>query len=170
MSNLAKSWQEGTYVVSVFKNMVRASYPNSKATKLSEAFIEAEVKCDPEDEFGLSMGVALAMDRLNKKLGKNEIKVGDKVKIKNSGKSYTTYVNWIKKNIDDVGLVVCFVYGRTPNNDETVYVVKAIAPWDIEHKGDKMLAYVQKYYVYENDEVSDSEPCYLIGVDGLEKV
>ena len=170
MSNLAKSWQEGTYVVSVFKNMVRASYPNSKATKLSEAFIEAEAKCDPEDEFSLSMGVALAMDKLNKKLGKDKIEVGDKVRIKDADLCYLIYIDWIKKNIDDVGLAACFAFNQVLEADETEYIVKAIAPWGIKHEGGKMLAYVQKYFVYSGGEVNDHEACYLIEVDGLEKV
>lgn len=49
-------------------------------------------------------------------------------------------------------------------------IVKAITPWGIEHEGDKMLAYVQKYFVFSNGKVDDNEPCYLIRVDGLEKV
>nr|DAZ41685.1 MAG TPA: hypothetical protein [Caudoviricetes sp.] len=176
MSNLAKDWQEGTYVVSVSKNMVRASYPNSKTTKLSEAFIEAEARCAPEDEFSLSMGVALAMDRLSKELGKelgkDKIKVGDKVKIKNSSLSYSTYTTWIKKNINDVGLAACYVYGQIPKLDETEYIVKAIAPWYVGQGKDEgtMLVYIQRYYKFIDGKVNDNEPCYLIRIDGLEKV
>lgn len=162
MSNQAKDWQTGTYVVSVYNNRVKVSRPKQGHDK---PFIEAEAKCDPEDDFSLSMGVALAMDRLNKELGKDKIEVGDKVKIKNRDLSYTTYASWIKKNIDDVGLAACFVYGQIPYEDDAVYVVKAIAPWDTntEYNVNKMLAYVQKCFAF-------NEPCYLIGVDGLEKV
>lgn len=130
----------------------------------------AQAKCAPEDEFSLSMGVALAMDRLNKELGKGKIEIGDKVKIKDWGLSYTTYASWIKKNIDDVGLATCFVYGQIPYEDDAVYVVKAIAPWNIKYEDGKMLAYVQKYFVFSNGKVYDNEPCYLISLDGLEKV
>lgn len=167
MSNLAKDWQTGTYVVSVYNNRVKVSRPKQGHDK---PFIEAEAKCAPEDEFSLSMGVALAMDRLSKELSKDKIEVSDKVKIKNRGLSYTTYASWIKKNIDDVGLATCFVYGRIPYEDDAVYVVKAIAPWNIKYEEGKMLAYVQKYFVFSNGKVDDNEPCYLIGVDGLEKV
>ena len=167
MSNLAKDWQEGSYTVRVTGNLVEASkvYKDKVNGHVCYKKSSAQAKCNPEDEFSLSMGVALAMDRLNKELGKDKIEVGDKVKIKNRDLSYTTYTSWIKKNIDDVGLAACFVYGQIPYEDDAVYVVKAIAPWDTnaEYNVNKMLAYVQKCFTF-------NEPCYLIGVDGLEKV
>lgn len=167
MSNQAKDWQTGMYVVSVYNNRVKVSRPKQGHDK---PFVEAEAKCAPEDEFSLSMGTALAMDRLSKELGKDKIEVGDKVKIKNYGSSYTTYASWIKKNIDDVGLAACFAYGQIPKADATEYIVKAIAPWNTEHEENGMLAYVQKYFVYYNGKVDDNEPCYLMNVNGLEKV
>lgn len=167
MSNLAKDWQEGSYTVRVTGNLVEASkvYKDKVNGHVCYKKSSAQAKCNPEDEFSLSMGVALAMDRLNKELGKDKIEVGDKVKIKNRDLSYITYTSWIKKNIDDVGLAACFVYGQIPYEDNAVYVVKAIAPWDTntEYNVNKMLAYVQKCFAF-------NEPCYLIGVDGLEKV
>lgn len=172
MSNLAKDWQEGSYTVRVTGNLVEASKVHKDTVDGHVCYKKssAQAKCNPEDEFSLSMGVALAMDRLSKELGKGKIEVGDKVKIKRSGLSYITYVNWIKKNIDDVGLATCFAYGQIPHEDDAVYIVKAIAPWDIKYEGGKMLAYVQKYFVFNNGKVDDNEPCYLIAVDGLEKV
>lgn len=180
MSNLAKNWQEGTYTVQVVGKEVEISTIRSikkeglfGSCACAKRYV-AHACCSSEDEFNLSVGVALAMDRLNKELreelGEDKIEVGDKVRIKNCGKSYTTYASWIKKNIDDVGLAACFAYSRVPNEDDTVYVVKAIAPWGTGRKGDKMLAYVQEYYVYSNDRVNDNECCYLMEVDGLEKV
>lgn len=172
MSNQAKDWQEGSYTVRVTGNLVEASKVHKDTVDGHVCYKKssAQAKCDPEDEFSLSMGVSLAMDRLNKELGKDKIEVGDKVKIVNSGLSYTSYTDWIKKNINDVGLAACFAYNQIPNEDDTIYVVKAIAPWGTEHYGDIMLAYVQKYFVFSNGEVTDNEICYLIKVDGLEKV
>lgn len=172
MSNLAKDWQEGSYTVRVTGNLVEASkvYKDKIDGHTCYKKSSAQAKCDPEDEFSLSMGVALAMDRLNKELGKDKIEVGDKVKIKNSGLSYLTHVRWIKKNINDTGLAACFAYNQLPDVDDAVYVVKAIASWDVEHGGDKMLAYVQKYFAFSNGKVDDNEPCYLMAIDGLEKV
>ena len=172
MSNLAKSWQEGSYTVRVTGNLVEASkvYKGEVDGHICYKKSSAQAKCDPEDEFSLSMGVALAMDRLNKELGKDKIEVGDKVKIKDNGLSYTTYASWIKKNINDVGLAAYFAYGQIPNEDDTVYVVKAIAPFGTWYDVNKMLVYVQEYFVYSDGKVSDDEACYLIEVDGLEKV
>lgn len=175
MSNQAKDWQEGSYIVYVKGNSVTAikDYGGKYGSRTYFGRKSAEAKCAPEDEFSLSMGVALAMDRLNKQLTEandKTIKIGDKVRIKDYGKSYTTYATWIKKNIDDVGSAACFAYGQIPKADETKYIVRAIAPWGIEHEADKMLAYIQKYFVYANGKVDDNQPCYLIEVNGLEKV
>lgn len=174
MSNLAKDWQEGVYTIHVEGKFVEASKVYKEkvngCTCYKKSF--AQAKCAPEDEFSLSMGVVLAMDRLSKELGKDKIEVGDKVKIKNCGLSYTTYAPWIKKNIDDVGLAACFAYSRVPNEDDTIYVVKAIAPWGTKYEEDKdkKLAYVQQYFKFSNDKISDNEVCYLMSIDGLEKV
>lgn len=135
MSNLAKEWQEGSYTVRVTGNLVKASkvYKDKVDGHICYKKNSAQAKCDPEDEFSLSMGVALAMDRLNKELSKDKIEVGDKVKIVSNGLSYLTYTRWIKKNINDVGLAACFAYDQIPHEDDAVYVVKAIAPWGIEY-------------------------------------
>ena len=68
MSNLAKDWQEGSYIVRVMGNLVEASkvYKDKADSYIRYKKSSAQAKCDPEDEFSLSMGVALAMDRLNK--------------------------------------------------------------------------------------------------------
>lgn len=174
MSNLAKDWQEGFYSVVVEGKTIAVS-KNVKTGKNEHGFhtykpVTVTSRCAPEDEFSLSMGVALAMDRLSKELGKDKIEVGDKVKIVDSGLSYPTYASWIKKNIDDVGLATCFAYGQIPYDDDAIYVVKAIGPWNIKREEGKMLVYVQKYFVFSNGKVDDNESCYLISVDGLEKV
>lgn len=178
MSNQAKDWQKGTYTVRIKDNLVEVEALRAITGEIPfdghiiQKRYVATARCAPEDEFCLSMGVALAMDRLSKELNKDKIEVGDKVKIKNCGLSYTTYASWIKKNINDVGLAACFAYSRIPNEDDTVYVVKAIAPWGTEYEKDKdkKLAYVQQYFKFSNDKISDNEVCYLMRIDGLEKV
>lgn len=178
MSNQAKDWQKGTYTIRVKDNLVEIDTirPIKKETAFGACTLQKRyvttARCAPEDEFSLSMGVALAMDKLNKELGKGKIEVGDKVKIKNCGLSYTTCAPWIKKNIDDVGLAACFAYSRVPNEDDTIYVVKAIAPWGAKYEEDKdkKLAYVQQYFKFSNGKISDNEVCYLMRIDGLERV
>jgi hypothetical protein len=178
MSNLAKDWQKGTYTIRVKDNLVEIDTirPIKKETSFGPCTLQKRyvgtARCASEDEFSLNMGIALALDRLSKELDKDKIEVGDKVKIKNCGLSYTTYASWIKKNIDDVGLAACFAYSRIPGENDIVYVVKAIAPWGVEHEEDrdKKLAYVQQYFKLSDGEISDNEVCYLMHIDGLERV
>lgn len=90
MSNKAKDWQQGYYTVFVDGKTIAVSkkveagknelgFPTYKA-------VTATSQCSPEDEFSLSMGVALAMDRLNEKIKPKDIQVGDTVKIIDSSK------------------------------------------------------------------------------------
>ncbi len=176
MSNRAKDWQKGYYTVIVDGKTIAVS-KKAKTGKNELGFptfktVTATSQCAPEDEFSLSMGVALAMDRLSKKLDKDKIEVGDKVKIKDRLLSYATPIHWIKKNLDNIELAACFAYGQIPDADDTVYVVKAIAPLYSESKENKndKVAYIQRYFKDFNGEVSDNEACYLIDIDGLEKV
>ncbi len=168
MSNQAKDWQEGEYTIRVKGNSIQAS----KICKgVAHGVIcykqkSAQSKCAPEDEFNLSMGVALAMDRLNKELGKDKIEVGDKVKIVRKGCIYRTYADWVVENVSDTCMVAYYAYGHSPNEDDTVYVVKAIAPHGL--LGVK-LAYIQRYFK-DSGAVDTRQPCYLIDIDGLEKV
>ena len=174
MSNQAKDWQEGTYTVRVKDNFVSANVIRQVRVKgpygdyWRNKEFTAIAKCDPEDEFSLSMGVALAMDRLNKKLGNGKIEVGDKVKIKDSSLSYTTYVSWIAKNVNDVKLAACYNYNTVPKMDGDEYIVKVVAPW--KNSSDDILAYIQRHYVFNNGKIGDNQPCYLIHINGLEKV
>lgn len=170
MSNLAKDWQEGSYTVRVTGNLVEASKVHKDVVDGYVCYKKssAQAKCAPEDEFSLSMGVALAIDRLSKELSKDKIEVGDKVKIVNKGSVYTTYTDWVVDNVPDPRMVACFAYGQAPKEDDTVYVVKAIAPHG--EAWEKNVAYVQKYSEYYFGTVNTNQPCYLINVDGLEKV
>ncbi len=180
MSNQAKDWQDGQYTVRIKGNLVEVDTirPVKKETSLGMYTLQkryvATARCAPEDEFSLSMGVALAMDRLSKQLedADKTIKAGDKVKIKNYGLSYTTYIDWIDKNIKSVSLAACYGYGIIPEADNRIYIVKAIAPWGDKYKEDKgkMLAYIQFYNKFQSSKVDENEVCYLMRVDGLEKV
>ena len=172
MSNQAKDWQKGYYTILVDGKTLVVS-KKVKTGKNEYGFptykhVTATSQCAPEDDFSLSMGVALAMDRLSKKLDKDKIEVGDKVKIKDYSLSYTTYVDWIAKNVDNVKLAACYAYETIPEQDDTEYMVKAIAPW--RNEDSPKLAYVQRYFVHYNGKISDSEPCFLMCIDGLEKV
>lgn len=163
MSNQAKDWQEGTYVINVSKNTVKVTH---NYYGLNEFCVEAQAKCDPEDEFSLSMGVALAMDKLSKKLGKelsnDKIEVGDIVKIKNQGVIYSSYNDWVSKQVID-GLnpdyATRYRYDDYESDTDCEYTVIKIAPHLITP--DLKLALIESS--------TPMEYCYVIDVEGLEK-
>lgn len=168
MSNQAKDWQEGSYTVRVKDGEVEVSTIRTVtktyltcATDVHKKYV-ATARCAPEDEFNLSMGVALAMDRLSKKLAEanKTIKVGDKVKIKNAGLIYDGYAAWVSKNVSNIKEVARYAYCGNPDTNY-VYEVIAIAPHSEENR--ENLAYIK-----EIDGVFF--PCFLIDLAGLEKM
>ena len=162
MSNLAKDWQTGTYVVSVYNNRVKVSRPKQGHDK---PFIEAEAKCAPEDEFSLSMGVALAMDRLNKQLesANKEIKVGDRVQIVSPDKAYTTFTSWVARHVHDGTMVAMYKYNCAPSNGIVGKVI-AVAPHDNDKS--KTLLYIEQNHPY-----GDIHPgCWLMAFEGVKKL
>ena len=99
-----------------------------------------------------------AVDKLFKKA--NEIHVGDIVEVVDDGKMYTTYSEWVAKNVNDKELIARYAYNRETMPSGS-YEVVAIAP----HNGDRsepMLAYLKsgKYF----------GECFLIDVKGIKKV
>lgn len=167
MSNQAKDWQKGYYTVLVDGKTIAAS-KKIKTGKNELGFptykhVTVTAQCAPEDEFSLSMGVALAMDRLNKQLAEmndKTIKVGDKVKIKNAGLIYDGYAAWVSKNVNNIKEVARYAYCGNPDTD-CVYEVIAIAPHSEESR--ENLAYIKGI-----DGLFF--PCFLISLAGLEKV
>lgn len=87
------------------------------------------------------------------------IKVGDRVKVINTGKICPNDTLWVTKNVHDKVLVAKFSYGDELGYDEGIrsvdsdFIVRVIAC---------NKAYIQMIGVYE-------EKCYLIGLDGLQK-
>lgn len=164
MSNQAKDWQEGTYVVRVFKNIVDISRPKQGAKNLSE-FVEAEAKCAPEDEFSLSMGVALAMDRLNEQLksANKEIKVGDRVQIVSPDKAYTIFTSWVTRHVHDGTMVAMYKYNCVPSSGIVGKVI-AIAPHNNDKR--KTLLYIEQSHLY-----GFAHPgCWLMDSEGVKKL
>ncbi len=94
---------------------------------------------------------------------RKEIKVGDKVKIVDSGKIYSGYWKWVADNVEDKGLIARYKYEGSPVWFDETYIVRAIAP----HGGytSTKLAYIER--VILEDYPSE---CILIEVNGIEKV
>lgn len=122
-----------------------------------------EAKCCPEDEFNFEYGVKLATERAFDNIRKvMEFKVGDKVKVRNWGKKYSTYAEWFKES-DNMDLAPYYCYGvHELSSDEidSEYTIKAIYP----HSYNDNIIYAICVYGDVNNGI------YLIEENGLEKV
>ena len=153
--NLAPKNIEGTYTLTIEGKTISIT-DSSGHTKTAN--------CAPDDTFNLGEGVNLAMSRLNDKT----IRVGDIVTVIHPGKCYTTYISWLEHNVKSIREAALFRY------DERIgaggeYRVLYMA----EHgrcSDDGVLCYVQKYVVYPGGEINDRAPCYLINIEGVEKI
>ena len=113
--------------------------------------------CHPDDAFDIKTGFEIAMDRCLK--NRNEIGVGDTVKIVNNGGSYTTFTNWVVKNVDDKCLIAKYAYNKPPENGAQC-IVEIV---------DKTISFGRELDVaYIRNVVTDE--CYLISIKSLEKV
>lgn len=86
----------------------------------------------------------------------NTIKKGDTVKVINKGQTYTTFVDWVERNIEYKTDRYKWDYNKTPSNGDTGRVIAI----EKHNEGCKppVLAYVEI-----------KGRCYIIGVEGLEK-
>lgn len=87
------------------------------------------------------------------------LKVGDKIKIINSGKIYSTYSDWVKSNVKSKKLQNLFDVGTyyLDGYENDIFTVKANA---LHHLG----SYLMLYYI-QNDR---TKRCYIISEDGIE--
>ena len=172
MSNLAKDWQEGIYTVCIEGKRVEIT--TIRPTKVRDPFGSYTVpkryvvtaECHPEDEFSLSMGVALAMNRLDKELGKREkekIKVGDMVTVKSPQLIYPNYWDWVVNHMKDKKLIAHYAFNQNIQTGGK-YTVIAIAPHSVERK-DTMVVYIQA-----TTQTNLHQPCFLINIEGLKKL
>ena len=153
--NLAPKNIEGTYTLTIEGKTITIT-DSSGRTKTAN--------CAPDDTFNLGEGVNLAMSRLHDKT----IRVGDIVKVTRPGLCYTTYVEWIERNVKSIREAALYKYYESIETGDR-YRVLYVA----EHGGifdDDVLCYVQKYVVYPSGNVDDYASCYLINIKGVEKI
>lgn len=171
MSNQAKDWQIGRYTVRVGSNYVEVDTirppekGDARCPCIAQRRYIATAHCAPEDEFSLSTGVALAMDRLNKQLESEnkEIKVGDRVQIVSSDKAYTTFTSWVTRHVHDGTMVAMYKYNCVPSNGIVGKVI-AVAPHDNDKS--KTLLYIEQDYSY-----GVMHPgCWLMDFEGVKKL
>ena len=91
---------------------------------------------------------------------KEEIKVGDKVKVINNGYCFDEYYDWVKENINNRELKLKFDYGNVLSNG-TICEVLHINKHNGSYNTDDTLAYIQDM---------ENKRCYLINIEGLEKI
>ena len=127
-----------------------------------------EAKCHPDDDFDISIGIKEAFKKLNEKREEDrkckeeetkEIKVGDWVKVVNSGASYATHTDFFVKNNIPVHYCVNYRYGEILNNGEVGKVLFIV--------DDK--AVIESKFIDDTDFEFD-DAIYLIGLRGLKKV
>lgn len=166
MSNQAKNWQEGHYTVLVDGKIIAVS-KKVKAGKNELGVpifktVTTTARCAPGDDFSLSMGVTLAMDRLNKQLesANKEIKVGDRVLITDPAKAYTAYVEWVIKHVQDIAKVAMYRCNALPDCN---IIGKVIA---VDNNKNKTLVYIEEDWHYG----IIRSGCWLMNINGVRKL
>ncbi len=152
--NLAPKNIEGTYTLTI----------EGKTISITDSFGHTKTaNCAPDDTFNLGEGVNLAMNRLHDKT----IRVGDIVKVTRFGQCYTTYVDWIERNVKSIREAALYRYNESIEAGGKYRVL-----YMAEHgrSSDGVLCYVQKYIVFSNGNIDDYAPCYLINIKGVEKI
>ena len=152
--NLAPKNIEGTYTLAIEGKTITITDENGRTRTAN---------CAPDDTFNLGEGVNLAMNRLHDKT----IRVGDIVKVVHPGQCYTTYVEWIERNVKSIREAALYRYNESIEKDRH-YKVLHIADHGKSADGD--LCYVQEYVDFANGEIDEYAPCYLINIKGVEKI
>lgn len=120
-------------------------------------------RCHPDDKFKVGLGVEEAFTKKILK-EKEKIKVGDIVRVKDSDECYPLYTEWMIENLKGkpnyLEYLAYFNYNHKTEKDEE-YKVIYIAPHKYIKNCTLCLIQVNKYNFYS---------CYLIDIDGLEKV
>ena len=155
MKNLAPKNIEGTYTLTIEGKTITIT-DSSGHTKTAN--------CAPDDTFNLGEGVNLAMNRLHDKA----IRVGDIVKVVHPGQCYTTYVEWIERNVKSIREAALYRYNESIEAGGE-YRVLYMADHG-RNCSDGVLCYIQEYNVYPSGKVEDYAPCYLINIEGVEKI
>lgn len=123
-----------------------------------EVIKSAEAKLSKNDEFDFMTGAKLAMERLTavKVKSNNEIKEGDIVKIRCSGLTYTTYLDWVEEHIVSRIDNYRYDFENHPDINHSFIVIK-IAP---HGSMKRTLAYIAD---------AKTNRCYLFDIEGLKK-
>lgn len=125
----------------------------------------ATAKCSPDDKFDFVEGAKIAFDRLTDrethKPETGKIKVGDLVKVVNTGEGYPTAIGRVMTFIKDPLLIARYAYGNDLGHHKSVRMLDETF---------KVLAINGSIaYITENIN-SNYSPCYAVGISGLKKI
>lgn len=158
--NMAPEYLEGDY---------RLTIKDSSTLVVSDDDGNSAVaKCHPDDEFDIGAGVRVAMEKLK---GPN-FKIGDRVKITNSEKSYTTLsFATLSKFIDDIDYIVKYRWGVEPKNGTVGTVVGVSMSNEIPNMVAVCCETDKEISVNGGTNFSwGCKPIYVIGIDGVKKL
>ena len=115
------------------------------------------------DNWNMVDGINLCLERIadKKRENKKPICVGYRVKVVNPEKAYVNFIGWIGRNCNSVKDAAAYRKGCKPV-ENMIGEVLYIAPYSSD--SDHMLAYIRVGAPF------DFYDCYLIDVDGLERV
>ena len=124
---------------------------------------KARATCHKLDNWDMVDGINLCLERIadKKREGKKPICVGARVKVVNPEKAYINCIDWVGRNCNSVKDAAAYRKGNKPA-ENMIGEVLHIAPYS--GNSDHMLAYIRVGAPF------DFYDCYLIAVDGLERV
>ena len=125
----------------------------------------ATAKCSPDDRFDFVEGAKIAFDcltdRETHKPETGKIKVGDLVKVVNTGKGFPTAIDRVMTFTTNPRLIARYAYGNDLGYNKGVRMLDTTF---------KVLAINGSIaYITENIN-SDYSPCYVVGISGLKKI
>ena len=124
---------------------------------------KARATCHKLDNWNMVDGINLCLERIadKKRENKKPICVGDRVKVANPEKAYVNCIDWVGRNCNSAKDAAAYRKGNKPA-ENMIGEVLHIAPYG--GNSDHMLAYIRVGAPF------DFYDCYLIAVDGLERV
>lgn len=132
----------------------------AKLYRHGEPTLKAVAKCSPEDTFDFATGAKLALERLIDAVNNPPLQVGDIVRVVNTGECYPRNASWVAEHIADPLLIARYAYGQGLGHLDGI----------IEYPGTFRVLHIAEGAAFIQRTDSCDIRCYLVGLDGLERV